>query len=327
MKRIAVELYGLTRNYESAFDSFFINFLQPLYYDGYTVDVFIHTWSKSDTDDVTWHNPTGENRGKDVQNKAIQDIIEKYRPKKIIIDKPFDIAKGIVIKEKLANNSRTYNSIISCFYSRYKVNELRKEYEKEQGLKYDWVIQTRFDISFDKPFAIDFYQKIYKQYCRIPADKNAVFTSSAPFKMCIMLDSENLECCTDLILYSSPETVNKITEFYKDLKNGNVDMPFIRENIYSLEILWKKYWKLKGLEHIKLKYIEGEDYHIVRHPSENNAFQPAPIKKYKTRINNNLKAIWLYFKPVFSWFSEIFSVIFYALKILLKSLERLKRCI
>ena len=145
--------------------------------------------------------------------------------------------------------------------------------------------------------------------------------------MCIMLDSENLECCTDLILYSSPETVNKITEFYKDLKNGNVDMPFISENIYSLEILWKKYWKLKGLEHIKLKYIEGEDYHIVRHPSKNNAFQPAPIKKYKTRIKNNLKAIWLYFKPVFSWFSEIFSVIFYALKILLKSLERLKRCI
>ena len=327
MKRIAIELYGLTRNYESAFDSFFINLLQPLYFDGYTVDVFIHTWNKSDTDDVTWHNSTGENRGKDIQNKAIQDIIEKYRPKKIIIDKPFDISKEIVIKEKLANNSRTYNSIISCFYSRYKVNELRKEYEKEQGLKYDWVIQTRFDISFDNPFSIDFYQKIYKQYCKIPADRNAIFTSSAPFKMCIMLDSENLECCTDLILYSSPESVNKITEFYHDLKNGNVDMHFISENIYSLEILWKKYWKLKGLEHIKLKYIEGKDYHIIRHPSEDKTFQPAPVKKYKTRINNNLKAIWLYFKPVFSWFLEIFAVIFYALKILLKSLERLKRCI
>lgn len=327
MKSVAVELYGLTRNYESTFESFFINFLQPLYYDGYTVDVFIHTWNKSDTDDVTWHNPTGENRGEEVQSKQIQDIIEKYRPKKIIIDTPFDIANEIVIKEKLANNSRSYNSIISCFYSRYKVNELRKEYEKAQGVEYEWVVQTRFDISFDKPFDIDFYQKIYQRDCKIPADKNAIFTACAPWKMCIVADSENIECCTDLILYSSPESIDKITEFYQDLKNGNIDMQFINENIYSLEILWKKYWKRKGLEHIKLKYIEGQDYHIVRHPSDDEVFQSAPVKKYKTRIKNNLKAIWLYFKPVFSWFSEIFSVIFYALKMLLKALERLKRCI
>lgn len=327
MKRIAVELYGLTRNYESAFDSFFINFLQPLYYDGYTVDVFIHTWSKSDTDDVTWHNPTGENRGKDVQNKAIQDIIEKYRPKKIIIDKPFDIAKGIVIKEKLANNSRTYNSIISCFYSRYKVNELRKEYEKEQGLKYDWVIQTRFDISFDKPFAIDFYQKIYMQHCKISANKSDIFTAYSPWRMCTMADSENIECCTDLILYSTPESIDKITEFYPDLKNGNIDIQFINENIYSLEVLWKKYWKLKGIEYIKLKYIENKDYHIIRNLSKDVVLNEIPIKKYKKRIKKNIKAIWLYFKPLFSWLSEIFSVLFYIFKILLKALERLRRCV
>ena len=327
MKRVAIELYGLTRNYASSFDSFFINLLQPLYEDGYTVDIFIHTWSKSDTDDITWHNPTGKKRGTDIQKNIITDLIEKYRPKKVIIDKPFDIAKEVVIKEKLANHSRTYNSIISCFYSRYKVNELRKKYQKEQEITYAWVIQTRFDISFDKPFSIDFYQKIYKEHCKIPANKNAIFTAYSPWRMCSMADSENIECYTDIILYSTPESMDKITEFYPDLKNGNIDMQFICENIYQLEVLWKKYWKRKGLEHIKLKYIEGQDYHIVRHPSEDEVFQSAPVKKYKTRIKNNLKAIWLYFKPVFSWFSEIFSVIFYSLKILLKSLERLKRCI
>lgn len=130
MKKIAVELYGLTRNYEEAFNSFFINFLQPLYYDGYSVDIFIHTWSESDSNDYTWHNPKGEKRGQKIKDECINNIINKYKPKKMVIDEPFNIAKDVIIQEKLANNSRSYNSIISCFYSRYKVNELRKEYEK-----------------------------------------------------------------------------------------------------------------------------------------------------------------------------------------------------
>ena len=327
MKRIAVELYGLIRNYESTFDSFFINFLQPLYCNGYTVDVFIHTWSVSDTSDITWHNTTENNNGKTVNNKIIQDIIEKYRPKKIIVDKPFDIDKKILIKEKLANNSRSFNSLISCFYTRYKVNELRKQYEEEHSIKYDWVVITRFDISFDKPLSIDVYLKSYKEQCKIPVNKNAIFTACSPFRMCNMADSENIECCTDLIVFSSPESINKITEFYSDLKNGSIDIQFIAENIYSLEILWKKYWKLKKLEHVKIKYLEYVDYHISRSSPKTDTCLSVRQKKYKERIKNNLRAIRLYFKPILSWSSEIFYIVFYFLKILLKSLGRLIRCI
>ncbi len=328
MKRIAIELYGLTRSYKDAFDSFFINVLQPLYYLDYSVDIFIHTWSESDSNDITWHNPDGETRGNSIGENQFRDIIEKYRPKNIVVDKPLDIPKDIIVQEKLCNHTRSYNSLVSCFYSRYKVNELRKEYEKENNINYDFVILTRFDISFDKPFDPNFYLEFYQKYCKIPANKNAVFTAIAPFKMCLMAETENIECCTDILIYSTPETVDKITNFYKDLKNGVIGEDFIKEHSYSMESLWRAYWKLKDLEHIKIKYFEGEDFHIVREVKKQEIQNIVSTnKKYKTKLKNSYKQIWQYFKPLFSWFSEIFSIFYYLFKIFFKICMRIKACI
>lgn len=322
MKRIAIELYGLTRSYEDTFNSFFANVLQTLYYQNYSVDVFIHTWNESDSNDITWHNPDGENRGSLINKRQFEDIIEKYRPKKIVIDKPLDIPKDILIHEKLCDRMRSYNSLISCFYSRYKVNELRKEYEKETSINYDYVILTRFDISFDKSLDIESYFKIYQSYCKIPADKNAIFTACAPFKMCLVAESENIECCTDLIIYSIPKTIDIITHFYKDLKDGIIEKSFIEKNNYSIETLWRKYWKLKQLECIKIKYIEGDDFHIVRQNQST-----ITEKKYKTKLKNSLKQIWGHIKPLFLWFSEIFSIFLLLLRIIYKSIKCLIKCI
>lgn len=327
MKRIAVELFGLSRNYEKAFFSFFINYLQPAYYVGDIVDVFIHTWSVSDTDDVVWHNPRGDKQGQELKDGDIKDIIEKYRPKKLLVDKPLAIPKDLLIREKLAKHNRSYNSIISSFYSRYKANELRKEYEKERGVKYDWVMMTRFDISFDKVFSIYPYIDAYKNDCKVAADKNAIFTAWSPFKMCGMAESENIECCTDLIVFTSPKSMDAITRFYPDLKNEIIDMQFVSENLYNLETLWRKYWKLQGLEHIKVKYIENQDFHIIRAASEDSASAPTPVALYKSRVKNDLKSVWRRCKPLISWALSFLAIPYCLLKIAFKSLLRIGKCV
>lgn len=329
MKRIAIELYGLTRSYKETFDSFFFNLLQPLYNSGYIVDVFIHTWSESDSNDITWHNPTGENRGQNMDEIQYNDIIEKYRPKKIIVDKPLNIPQAMVINEKLCKRERSLNSFISCFYSRHCVNELRKKYEKENNVKYDFIILTRFDICFHKPLVPDYYIGTYESYCKMNANPNAVYTSIAPFKMTTETESENTECCTDLIIYSTPTTIDTIVNFYTDFKLNKFNNNFIKNNNYTIEVLWRKYWQLKGLEHIKIKYIESEDFHIVRcksqdHPQNENL---SNTQKYRRKLKNNIKDIWLYFRPFFVWLSQIFSIFYYLFKIFFKICMRIKACI
>lgn len=329
MKRIAIELYGLTRSYKETFDSFFFNLLQPLYNSGYIVDIFIHTWSESDSNDITWHNPTGENRGQNMDEIQYNDIIEKYRPKKIIVDYPLDIPKELVLYEKLANKSRSYNSFISCFYSRFISNELRIAYEKENNIVYDKVILTRFDISFDKPFILDHYIKTYCEHTKMNIPANTVLTACSPWRMCSVADSANIECCTDLIVISNSFVMNQITRLYEDINKKYITKKFINENNYNIEVLWRKYWQLKGLEHIKIKYIESEDFHIVRcksqdHPQNENL---SNTQKYRRKLKNNIKDIWLYFRPFFVWLSQIFSIFYYLFKIFFKICMRIKACI
>ena len=47
-------------------------------------------------------------------------------------------------------------------YSLYQGSKLRKEYERSEGVEYDWVIVTRPDILFHKDFSVD---QILDSYC------------------------------------------------------------------------------------------------------------------------------------------------------------------
>lgn len=326
VKRIAVELYGLTRTYKLAYDSFFYNLIQSNYKDDYIIDVFIHTWDETDSSDITWHNQTGETRGQQLNQSYYNDLIAKYNPKGIIVDKPVNLKCNPIIKEKLKDFTRNYSSIISCFYSRYKVNQLRQKYEKEHNIRYDWVLMTRFDIQFYTPFKIDDFLSTFDIY-NYPVKNNAIYTASAPFKRG-MVEMEDFLCCSDLILFSSPSTMDQITSFYNEIKQGNITSQFICDNLYGLEILWIKYWNLNHLNYIKLKYQEGIDYQIVRKQNnEQNTNNPHTQKRLFGRLKSVIKDITFYFKPFLSWLSSIFSIIYYSAKAINKIIRRLRDCI
>lgn len=318
-KRIAIELYGLSRSYKEAFPSFYFNLLQTNLRCGYIVDVFIHTWAESDTSNISWHNPHGEQRGQDLSLNDYEDILDKYRPKIIIVDDPIKFDKEAILSERLKGFSRSYSSLISCFYSRYAVNEARKQYEELHNLRYDWVLMTRFDIQFYNPFEIGKFLKTFQDY-GYPVKTNAIYVACSPFKRGL-IDFDDFSCCLDLILFAKPYVMDKVTFLYQDLMTETISVEFIYNSLYSMEALWMRYWKLKHIECIKLKYFEGNDYRILR-LEENQISKSKRITGLYPRLRQTFTSFCLHLGPAFRGLTELPIVFFYLLKIGLKFVFR-----
>jgi len=98
-----------------------------------------------------------------------QNILEKYKPKKWLFEKPKEFpydkrADEYRVKYNSGNNS------LSFLYSMHKANELKQQYEQENGFTYDAVLRLRFDCVFYKPFNMSEY--INREIVYIPSDFN-----------------------------------------------------------------------------------------------------------------------------------------------------------
>jgi hypothetical protein len=100
-------------------------------------------------------NGSGFSMGPPVSKSTMLDIINLYNPIKFLIEKqiPFEYGKYI---EKNMPGIRS-DHLFSMFYSIYKSNQLKKEYEKSNQFEYDFVIRSRFDVKLNSPinFNID----------------------------------------------------------------------------------------------------------------------------------------------------------------------------
>lgn len=151
--KVAICLSGQTRNWKSSYDS-----IKNQIIEKYNADVFIHTWNVCGK--TIPHNFI--NDYSDNFDKIDYEFIKYYNPKKIKIDWPeYD-----TFKQKI-NESRFYNTLM-MWYSINKSNELRKEYESENNLKYDVIIRCRFDLFF-KNFEIN---NIDKNTIYLPPNEN-----------------------------------------------------------------------------------------------------------------------------------------------------------
>jgi len=126
----------------------------------YDVDVFVHSWST------------------DIK----EEIMHLLNPKKSIIEEqitfqetPLDLLQAVSEEEKgkLIRSGADPNSVIgnyrapkntgqqtkSQLYSRKKSVDLKREYEVENNIEYDFVLMTRFDICFFTGFKFEEYDK------------------------------------------------------------------------------------------------------------------------------------------------------------------------
>lgn len=147
-KRIAIQLFGHLRTFEHTCKNFFLNIVEPNSKDGYAIDIFIHTWDKLDTSNYLWqHFKSEELINVEVTDATIKTIYKLYNPKKLLIE-----------SQENEPNKAPHEWMLHTIFG---VNNLRKEYEQENNINYDWIIWTRPDILFLSELRIDSYIKTY----------------------------------------------------------------------------------------------------------------------------------------------------------------------
>lgn len=165
LPRVAVCLSGHLRTFERTHKSLKDNLIAPL-----NADVFIHTWemlgsenSKAGADQLSSSATT---------KSKISLIREFYDPKKINIetfDKNYFMNLGN--KVNILDSDRMYvvNHLgyhFAMFYSIKKANDLKSEFEIENGFKYDYVIRFRPDLYLETKINQSFF----------PSHKNSIVT-------------------------------------------------------------------------------------------------------------------------------------------------------
>jgi hypothetical protein len=118
-------------------------------------DIFIHTWYHPDYDNKPFDSaqPAQED-GRLGKWKPNTDkiILETLNPKKYIFESPNEFDE---YKDLPGQPSAIQNKMVSIFYSIWKANELKKQFEEENNFKYDIVVRVRFDLFYNHPIFLE----------------------------------------------------------------------------------------------------------------------------------------------------------------------------
>jgi len=140
--KIAICLSGHLRKFENTFPS-----LEKYFLSRYDCDIFIHTWDKLGYQSRFKHDSSINN----TEHKL--DIINlSYKPKKIVIESSDFIEtlrkESVSYAPYLLNEPKPPHHMASMFYKIFACNELRKYYQLENKIEYDWIIRCRSDLLF-----------------------------------------------------------------------------------------------------------------------------------------------------------------------------------
>lgn len=186
-KKIAILLSGHMRSYELTYESLrhIIKELS-IFYD---VDIFVHTWNIMEPETPTHH--AGPSK---IKNKPIteEDVKNTYNPSDFLIEQQ-NIENDSVI---LYNQS--FQGLVYAEYSKYMVNELKRNYENKHHFKYDLVICSRPDVAYYRNFNQDELDQTKKIWiCTVG------FNGAA----------------SDVLLFSSSNNVNLVRSYYHVYKD------------------------------------------------------------------------------------------------------------
>ena len=252
-KYIAIQLFGHLRTFEHTAERFKQFVVGPCVQEGYKVDIFIHTWDEIDHNTVNYRNPDGMVLDDNMVDK--KKVVDLYHPKKLVLDRQLDVEEQVFV-EKIGNYKRSIKGCLNNAYTIYKVNELRKEYGKENDIKYDWVIQTRPDILFNTPLNIKEYEEAYSKN-NLPMSENAIFFGYNLFTRGKVQD-DKLICGSDIIFFAKPINMDKAVSLYKEF-DANLDI----NDFYCFEYWWLSYWKKQNLQTIPVKYLFRHDWCVL----------------------------------------------------------------
>ena len=144
-KKIAICISGYLRTFEECYPSISKNIIE-----GNDVDIFIHTYDKIGNSSG-WRHPI------DLTEDINMNFLESIPNIKVLAVQKWDNIKHKFQKFRKYQPAITNIDVIACiFYKIYMCNQLRKEYEIENNIKYDLIIRMRGDQVFEKKINLDF---------------------------------------------------------------------------------------------------------------------------------------------------------------------------
>ncbi|OCG57378.1 hypothetical protein A9G42_08715 [Gilliamella sp. Nev6-6] len=257
-KHIAIQFFGHLRTFEFTFNSFKRNLLDENVLDGYKIDIFIHTWDELDHSTINYRNLNGNAlTDKLLTNEYISLVNKFYQPRKLVIESQLDCQNEVLI-EKIGRFPRAKKGCLNNSYSIYMVNRLRKEYQLEKDINYDWIIVTRPDIFFKSPFRIDSILSCYLKF-GLAIPENVIFHGFNPFGRGNMVEDPNFLAGSDLIFFGRPEVIDKSSSLYSEF-NENI----FPDDFYCMEVWWANFWMKKKISHYPINYKHGPDFDVIK---------------------------------------------------------------
>ena len=184
--RIAIQISGEFRFLHLTADLFMKQIQDP----GTEVDFFIHTWFKKNTDMGTFPFPVRANWHISILVFSTSDGLTTYKPKAYLTENYED-------KKDLHMLPRC----MSEYYSIWKANEIRKEYQEKNTIHYDLVMRYRTDCILNEPIT------------KISATEIARGTSF----LCIPTSNEvkSLDSIHNQLAWGTPDSMDIYTSIYQ----------------------------------------------------------------------------------------------------------------
>lgn len=282
--KVAILLFGHLRNFRECAPS-----LRKYIIDPYKADVFIHTWDQTDHNTLT-RTSTGSSRTDmvPVDDQIRKEISKYYSPKAISVEHQLPYEKATIIEvdgSKFSTAGPHFQ-----FYTLRKANELRKQYEKDNNIKYDCVLVTRPDVMFLSDLDI---LRVFEQAAKINLNVErcrffALSKQPAASNLALNINGTN-----DLIFFGKPEVIDKYIE-----ANRDIEVEYFKKHLINVVSVYTAKEIENGIMPIPMAYILGVDWYFSGRKENVREYKSSSI--IKSFIAKSLVVIT---KPVFKFAS------------------------
>lgn len=194
-------MFGHLRTFRETCDTFLKNMVVPCQKAGYDVHIFCHTWDEIDSRQFRDFYPKDMNRaGVKLTNEDIAAISDLYSPVAVLVEPQIeaDYPEEIIIRR---NQAHTFCG----------AGKLRQEYARKNGIVYDLVICTRYDIEFLQPFDnIYAFANLLDNWSWFGGDMTGNFFTTYISKCRSVTAYEKLIAGIDLLVFGSIDSIDSI---------------------------------------------------------------------------------------------------------------------
>lgn len=246
--KIAVQLYGHLRTFEKCARSLQKNLLEL-----YDADVFIHTWSETEAATQTWHNE--KCRIKSVDSTIKEKIEKLYHPVRMEIETQNLPAEDSSVPCLHNNGAHPISAAGLNFmlYTQKQVNTLRRDYQQEHNIQYDYVIMIRPDIRLETPFRLDRWSEEIAASVDFPARFCAINGFAQSKTLAFTSD-----IASDILFFAKPNDMDLIIS---KLDTLNFDA---ETKMWNPESLINAFLFKNGIASLNLHYYLDRDWLMIR---------------------------------------------------------------